>query len=141
VLGLVPLVVSFDMMKVVFLVTGMCYGLIKVAMYSTIGLVSPDRKAHASLLSFVEAFYKVGSLLTFVVFAAFTDDTHPESTSWANAYYVLAALMLTALGLLLATKTQSAERIAAAVRHGRQGTAMKAFQGILNDREITAVAA
>lgn len=104
VLGLVPLVVSFDMMKVVFLVTGMCYGLIKVAMYSTIGLVSPDCKSHASLLSFVEAFYKVGSLLTFVVFAAFTDDTHPESTSWANAYYVLAALMLTALGLLFATK-------------------------------------
>lgn len=103
VLGLVPLVVSFDMMKVVFLVTGMCYGLIKVAMYSTIGLVSPDHKAHASLLSFVEAFYKVGSLLTFVVFAAFTDDAHPESTSWANAYYVLAALMLTALGLLRAT--------------------------------------
>jgi fucose permease len=115
VLGLVPLVVSFDMMKVVFLVTGMCYGLIKVAMYSTIGLVSPDRKAHASLLSFVEAFYKVGSLLTFVVFAAFTDNAHPESTSWANAYYVLSALMLTALGLLFATKlderaAQDAER-------------------------------
>lgn len=104
VLSLVPLVVSFELMKVVFLVTGMCYGLIKVAMYSTIGLVSPDRMAHASLLSFVEAFYKVGSLLTFVVFAAFTDDAHPESTSWANAYYVLAALMLTALGLLLTTK-------------------------------------
>jgi cytochrome c oxidase cbb3-type subunit 3 len=34
-----------------------------------------------------------------------------------------------------------AERIAAAVRHGRAGTAMKAFQGILNDTEITAVAA
>ena len=104
VLGLVPIVVSFAMMKVVFLVTGMCYGLIKVAMYSTIGLVSPDRKAHASLLSFVEAFYKVGSLLTFVVFAAFTDDIHPESTSWASAYYVLSALMLAALGLLLATR-------------------------------------
>ena len=34
-----------------------------------------------------------------------------------------------------------AERIAAAVRHGRPGTAMKGFQGILNDREIAAVAA
>lgn len=104
VLGLVPLMVSFAMMKVVFLITGMCYGLIKVAMYSTIGLVSPDRKAHASLLSFVEAFYKIGSMLTFVVFTAFTDDAHSESTSWANAYYVLSALMLTALCLLLATQ-------------------------------------
>jgi FHS family glucose/mannose:H+ symporter-like MFS transporter len=104
VLAAVPAIVSFTMMKVVFLVTGTCYGLIKVAMYSTIGLISPDRKAHASLLSFVEACYKVGSLMTFLVFGAFTDNLHPESTSWANAYLALAALTLTAF-ILLATSS------------------------------------
>lgn len=109
VLALVPLMVSFTMIKVVFFVTGLGYGLVKVAMYSTIGLISPTKQAHANLLGLVEGFYKVGSLLTFLVFAAFTDDLNPASTSWANGYVVLAALMLVAFGLLLATKLDESE--------------------------------
>ncbi len=99
----VPLFVSFATVKLVFLVTGVSYGLMKVALYSTIGLLAPDKKAHASLLSFVESFYKIGSLLTFVVFAAFTNNADPRSTSWAFAYSLLAALMALAFALLLPT--------------------------------------
>lgn len=99
----VPLFVSFTTVKLVFLVTGVSYGLMKVALYSTIGLLAPDKRAHASLLSFVESFYKIGSLLTFVVFAAFTDNTDPHSTSWSFAYSLLAALMAVAFALLLPT--------------------------------------
>ena len=99
----VPLFVSFPAVKIVFLVTGICYGLMKVALYSTIGLISPGKKEHASLLSFVESFYKIGSLLTFVVFAAFTDNGDPLSTSWSYAYSLLAGLMLVAFFLLYPT--------------------------------------
>jgi MFS transporter, FHS family, glucose/mannose:H+ symporter len=100
VLVAVPVFVSFTAVKIVFLVTGLSYGLMKVALYSTIGLISPGKKEHASLLSFVESFYKIGSLLTFVVFAAFTHDEDPHSTSWSHAYSLLAGLMILAFLLL-----------------------------------------
>ena len=103
VLVAVPVFVSFTAVKAVFLVTGLSYGLMKVALYSTIGLISPGRKEHASLLSFVESFYKIGSLLTFFVFAAFTDNTDPHSTSWSYAYTLLAGLMAVAFALLVPT--------------------------------------
>ncbi len=104
VLAVLPAVVSFAAVKVAFLVTGMSYGLMKVALYSTVGLIAPTRKEHASLLTHVEACYKIGGLLTFVVFAAFTDNARPESTSWVNAYLVLAVLMAAAFALLFTTK-------------------------------------
>lgn len=103
VLVAVPLFISFTAVKLVFLVTGLSYGLMKVALYSTIGLISPGKKEHASLLSFVESFYKIGSLLTFVVFAAFTNNEDPHSTSWSYAYSLLAVLMVAAFGLLYPT--------------------------------------
>lgn len=103
VLVAVPLFVSFTAVKIVFMVTGLSYGLMKVALYSTIGLVAPGKKEHASLLSFVESFYKIGSLLTFVVFAAFTNNEDPRSTSWSYAYSLLAVFMLVAFGLLYST--------------------------------------
>ncbi|MBX3736452.1 MAG: MFS transporter [Candidatus Didemnitutus sp.] len=99
----VPLFVSFTAVKLVFLVTGVSYGLMKVALYSTIGLLAPDKQAHASLLSFVESFYKIGSLLTFVVFAAFTNNADPHSTSWSYAYSLLALVMAVAFALLWRT--------------------------------------
>lgn len=96
----VPMFISFTVIKAVFLVTGLSYGLMKVALYSTIGLISPGKSEHASLLSFVESFYKIGSLLTFVFFAAFTNNEDPHSVSWSYAYTVLAGLMLVAFVLL-----------------------------------------
>lgn len=99
----VPVFVSFTAVKAVFLVTGVSYGLMKVALYSTIGLVASGQREHASLLSFVESFYKIGSLLTFVVFAAFTSNDDPASTSWSYAYTVLAGAMALAFALLFST--------------------------------------
>lgn len=103
VLVAVPWFISFSAVKIVFLVTGLSYGLMKVALYSTVGLISPGKKEHASLLSFVESFYKIGSLLTFVVFAAFTNNADPHSTSWSYAYSLLAGLMFVAFCLLYPT--------------------------------------
>lgn len=103
VLAVVPMFVSFTVIKSVFLLTGLSYGLMKVALYSTVGLISPGKSEHASLLSFVESFYKIGSLLTFVFFAAFTNNDDPHSVSWSYAYTVLAVLMLVAFVLLART--------------------------------------
>lgn len=99
----VPFFANFAALKWVFLITGLCYGVMKVTLYSTVGLLAPDKQEHGSLLAFVESFYKIGSLLTFVVFAAFTDNADPRSTSWAQAYTLLAGVMLVAFFLLWPT--------------------------------------
>lgn len=104
VLVAVPMFISFTAVKLVFLITGVSYGLMKVALYSTIGLVSAGEREHSSLMSFVETFYKIGSFVTFFVFAAFTSDTDPHSTTWSYAYTLLAVLMAVAFMLLLGTK-------------------------------------
>jgi fucose permease len=43
------------------------------------------------------------------VFAAFIDNSRPESTSWANAYLVLALLMAVAFALLFTTKLDESQ--------------------------------
>jgi fucose permease len=72
-----------------------------VALYSTVGLISPGKREHASLLSFVESFYKIGSLLTFVFFAAFTNNEDPHSVSW-SPILEMARLALTPVVITLA---------------------------------------
>lgn len=124
VLTALPFFASFAIVKLAFLVTGLSYGLMKVALYSTIGLVAADKREHASLLSFMEACYKIGSLLTFVVFAAFTDNAVATSLSWTHAYFLLAALMLVAFALLWGVKLDES-RV-------REAHPQRAYQPILD---------
>lgn len=113
-LVVVPLQKSFSAVQFVFLATGLCYGLMKVALYATVGLVAPDRRQHASVLSFVEASYKIGSFMAFFLFAAFTNDADPKSTSWTLGYAVLAGVMAFAFILLLRARIDESRA------HGRE---------------------
>lgn len=99
-MAVVPLLANFTAIRGVFLVAGVCYGLLKVSQYATIGLIAADRAQHAAILSQTEACYKLGSLLTFVVFTAFISDTDTVSHAWLHAYWVLSGLMAVALALL-----------------------------------------
>lgn len=114
-----PLVPGFAMTKLLFVATGICFALIKVTVYATIGLLAPDRRGHASLMSFIESFFMVGILSGYFLFAAFVDDATPGSAGWLHVYYVLAALTATAFALLLATPLdESAARPAEAASVG-----------------------
>lgn len=120
-----PLVPGFAMTKLLFVATGVCFALIKVSVYATIGLLAPDRRGHASLMSFLESFFMVGILGGYFLFAAFVDDAAPGSAGWLRVYYVLAALTALAGALLLITPLdESAARPAAAAAGG-------AFTGML----------
>lgn len=99
-----PSLGSFTMTKVLFAATGTCFALIKVSVYATIGIVTSDKKEHASLMNFIESFFMVGILTGYFIFSAFVDDTQTQSASWLNVYYVLAAISLVAFVLLLTTQ-------------------------------------
>jgi FHS family glucose/mannose:H+ symporter-like MFS transporter len=100
---LMPSLGSFAMTKVLFAVTGTCFALIKVSVYATIGIVTSDKKEHASLMNFIESFFMVGILTGYFIFSAFVDDSHSQSSSWLNVYYVLSGISFIAFVLLFST--------------------------------------
>ncbi|MBS1490356.1 MAG: MFS transporter [Bacteroidetes bacterium] len=96
-----PSLGSFFMTKVLFVITGTSFALIKVSVYATMGIITTDKKEHASFMNFIESFFMVGILIGYFVFSAFVNDADKQSTSWLNVYYLCAAIALAAFLLLL----------------------------------------
>lgn len=101
---LMPSLSSFTMTKVLFAVTGTSFALIKVSVYATIGIITTDKKQHASFMNFIESFFMIGILTGYFIFSAFVDDQNPQSTAWLSVYYLLAVIAAIAFLLLLSTK-------------------------------------
>ncbi len=109
-LGLITLVCflmptwnSFVMTKFLFAAIGTSFALIKVSVYATIGIVTDNKKDHASFMNFIESFFMVGILTGYFIFSSFVSDDNPQSTEWFNVYYLLGGISLVAILLLLST--------------------------------------
>lgn len=96
-----PFTASFLTTKLLFAAVGSGFALIKMSVYSTIGLVTKNEKEHISLMNFIESFFMIGILTGYFIFSYFVDDTNPQSTSWLKVYYVLGGISLLAFLLLL----------------------------------------
>ncbi|MDE3182317.1 MAG: MFS transporter [Bacteroidota bacterium] len=101
---IMPVVGGFAMTKILFAVTGVSFALIKVSVYATIGLVTSNKKDHASFMNFIESFFMIGILAGYFIFGAFVDNNNPASTSWLCVYYLLAGISAAAFILLLTSK-------------------------------------
>ena len=100
---LMPFIGGFAMTKVLFALTGAGFALIKVSVFATIGLVTNNKKDHASFMNFIESFFMIGILTGYFIFSAFVDSADPTSTSWLKVYYLLAAISAIAFVLLLSS--------------------------------------
>ena len=98
---IIPNFPGFFAVKLLFVAVGACFALIKISVYSTIGIVTKDSHEHISLMNFIESFFMVGNLTLYFVFSFFANNAHPESTSWLNAYYLIGGLTVIAFLLLL----------------------------------------
>ncbi|MEN9299496.1 MAG: hypothetical protein RLZZ429_1809 [Bacteroidota bacterium] len=98
---IMPFTASFLTTKLLFAAVGSSFALIKMSVYSTIGLVTKNEKEHISLMNFIESFFMIGILTGYFIFSYFVDDTNPQSTSWLNVYYLLGGISLMAFLLLL----------------------------------------
>jgi FHS family glucose/mannose:H+ symporter-like MFS transporter len=96
----IPSVPGFLAIKLLFVAVGSCFALIKMSVYSTIGLVTKDSNEHISMMNFIESFFMVGNLSLYFIFSSFVDNSNPQSTAWLNAYYLLGGLSLLAFVLL-----------------------------------------
>ena len=95
-----PSMDTFWATKLLFAVVGSSFALIKMSVYSTIGLLTKDEKEHISLMNFIESFFMVGILTGYFIFGYFVDDQNPQSTAWLKVYYYLGAIALAAFALL-----------------------------------------
>ena len=101
---IMPSLPSFLMTKLLFATVGVSFALIKVSVFSTLGLITNNKKEHLSLMNFLESFFMVGVLTGYFIFASVVDNNNPQSTKWFDIYYVLAGLSIAAFLLLLSTK-------------------------------------
>ena len=90
---------SFWSAKILFASVGISFALIKVSVYSLIGLITKNRKEHQSLFSSIEGFFMVGIAVAYFLFPAFNSETDPNA--WLNVYWLLAGLTLISFLVLL----------------------------------------
>ena len=94
---------TFFHTKVLFLSIGVSFALIKLSVYSLIGILTETKKEHASMMSSIEGFFMVGIALAYFLFPAFYSE---DENSWLNVYYLLCVLILISFVFLLFSKVE-----------------------------------
>jgi fucose permease len=80
---------SFLAAKLLFAGVGIAFALIKVSVYSSIGLLTSSPKEHNSLMSSIEGFFMVGIAVAYFLFPAFNSS---DANGWLRVYLLLATL-------------------------------------------------
>jgi fucose permease len=95
---------SFVYTKILFLSIGVSFALIKLSVYSLIGIVTTTKKEHSSLMSSIEGFFMVGIASAYFLFPAFYSET--DENAWLNVYYLLSGLIVLSFIFLLFSKIE-----------------------------------
>ncbi|MEP6938598.1 MAG: MFS transporter [Rudaea sp.] len=122
-----PLFPSFATTKLLFAAIGVSFALAKVAVYSSIGLLTNDDKAHSRLTNTIEGVFMVGVLIGNWLFSGFVDAANPGNPAWINVYWVIAGLCGLVLLLLATSKLDES----AAHSEGHNNTAADSIMEML----------
>ena len=95
---------SFVYTKILFLTIGISFALIKLSVYSLIGVVTSSKKEHSSLMSAIEGFFMVGIATAYFLFPAFYSETNENA--WLNVYYLISGLIVISFLFLLFSKIE-----------------------------------
>lgn len=100
-----PLLDTFWAVKLMLATGGVAFALVKVSVYSSIGLLSSTRQAHASLTSTIEGFFMLGVLAGPWLFGQFIDmQSDPRDPVWLRVYWVLALACVAVIALLASVR-------------------------------------
>ena len=99
-----PFTNGFWYFKMLFLVIGVSFALIKIAVFATIGLITENQKEHGSFMGILEGVFMGGILLGNLIFSLFIDDANPKSTNWLNIYWFMGSVSLLAFVVLFVSK-------------------------------------
>ena len=93
---------SFTSVRILFACVGISFAVIKVSVYSMIGLITNNDKEHKSLLTSIESFFMIGIATGYIAFPLFYSNTDPNA--WLNIYLVLAGLVACSFFILFFSK-------------------------------------
>jgi fucose permease len=100
---------SFIGARILFATVGVSFALIKISVYSMIGLVVNSQHEHNSLMSSIEGVFMIGIALAYFLFPAFNNENEPNS--WLNVYWLLAAISASSFFILLNIKFDEGNEI------------------------------
>ena len=83
---------AFWSSKLLFVLVGVGFALIKVSVYATIGLITDTEQEHNSLMSSIEGVFMFGIASAYFIFPFFNSETQPDG--WLNVYLFLALLVV-----------------------------------------------
>jgi MFS transporter, FHS family, glucose/mannose:H+ symporter len=98
---------SFNTARLLFSLVGISFALIKVSVYSMIGMITNNEKEHGALMSSIEGVFMLGIALAYFLFPFFNDDT--VKGSWLNVYWLLAFLSLVSFFFLYLTPVEESK--------------------------------
>ncbi len=104
-----PFTNDFWYFKILFLMIGVSFALIKVAVFATIGLITDNQKEHGSFMGALEGVFMGGILLGNIIFSLFIDDVNPKSTNWLNIYWFMGAVSILAFFVLYISKLDESQ--------------------------------
>ena len=93
---------SFNSAKILFALVGVSFAIIKVSVYSTIGIITNGEGEHNSLMSSIEGVFMFGVALAYFLFPAF--NTSRSETAWLNVYWLLIGMCAVSFILLFFSK-------------------------------------
>lgn len=102
--AVMPFSNAFWYFKILFLVIGVSFAMIKVSVFATIGIITNNQKEHGSFMNILEAVFMAGVLVGNIFISQFINDNEPKSKEWLVVYWILAALSVVAFLLLFFTK-------------------------------------
>ncbi|RMZ57892.1 MFS transporter [Chryseobacterium nematophagum] len=106
---LMPFSNSFWFFKLLFTIVGISFALIKISVFTSIGLVTKTDKEHSSFMGYLEGFFMIGVLMGNVLFSLFIDDHNPKSTHWLTVYWILGAFSALSFLFLFFSKLDEKE--------------------------------
>ncbi|MEO6799862.1 MAG: MFS transporter [Rhodanobacter sp.] len=101
---LMPLYPGFHTTELLFTCIGVAFALTKVAVYSSIGLLTSNKAEHGRLTNTIEGLFMVGVLAGGWIFSAFIDPAAPANLSWLNVYWLLAGMCALVIVLLATSR-------------------------------------
>tara|TARA_R110002073_G_scaffold119441_6_gene260747 strand:+ start:563 stop:1807 length:1245 start_codon:yes stop_codon:yes gene_type:complete len=104
-----PLAPAFLTTKLLFMSVGVSFALIKVSVYSTVGLITSGAKEHASFMNTIEGMFMVGVLSGYWLFGHFIDSDNVTSLGWLDVYWVLAVICVVNFLVLMVTPLDERE--------------------------------
>lgn len=102
---------AFLAMQLLFVVTGLSFGVAKIATYSTIGLLARDPAEHASITGTIEGVFMIGVLAGAWLFGWFIGSDELGG-GWLHVYWLLAGLCAVAALMWLTVTLDEREAVA-----------------------------